>query len=462
MRSFWLLCSFLTPCFGMKWGVSTSAYQIEGAYKTDGKGLSVWDTFSHQSGTIVDGSNGDIGPDHYHHLDEDIGFMQDLGIQSYRFSLSWPRLLPQGTDEMVNEMGVKFYEEILDKLEEKGIEPLVTLWHWDTPQTLQDAYGGWENDQMIEDFVDYARVCFSLFGDRVERWITLNEPLTVAQLGYGTGTHAPGKKDTNRLPYEVGHRMIKAHAKVYKMYHEEFSEQMGKISIALNSDFVYPASDNPKDKNAAERAVLWRMGWFADPIFFGDYPAEMKDRCQHRLPSFQTEDDIIGTLDFFSLNHYTSLVGSNSPNNDPNLFLDPQVSYQFPLLSEPSASSWLRSYPMGIADMIIWIQERYDLVGKKMSLIISESGVSTYPNVLEDQSRIDYIINYHRWVENVNILFPDLDISHYCIWSLLDNFEWAAGYTERFGLIDIDFQDPERKRTYKDSAFYLKETIAQN
>lgn len=442
----------------MKWGVSTSAYQIEGAWDKDGKGLSIWDEFAHTPGNIADGSNADIGPDHYHHVEEDLDLIQELGVQTYRFSLSWPRILPNGKTDLINEKGVAFYNRLIDGVLERNLEPLVTLWHWDTPLALQNEYQGWEDDKMLADFEDYARLCFEIFGDRVKNWITLNEPLTLAQLGYAAGSHAPGKREPSRLPYEIAHRMLRAHARVYHMFHREFDDQLGKISIALNSDFIYPGSESPEDKNAAERGLLWRMGWFADPLFMGDYPPEMRERCGERIPVFHREDHIFGALDFFALNHYTSLVGFNAPNNDSNLFQDPEVSFQFPIGSFPSASSWLHFYPQGLRDMIEWIENRYNLVEKQLSLCITESGVSTFPNTLEDQSRINYIRDYSTVLSQVN---PDLCISHYCIWSVLDNFEWAVGYTERFGLIHIDFTDPSRQRVWKQSAIWLKSHLSK-
>jgi beta-glucosidase/6-phospho-beta-glucosidase/beta-galactosidase len=344
----------------------------------------------------------------------------------------------------------------LDGLVRRNITPIATLSHWDIPQSLQDDYGGWENDRIIEDFAAYAGVCYRLFGDRVRHWITLNEPLTVAQLGYATGSHAPGVAEPSSKPYEVAHRMLLAHARAYHLYHDSYaSDQKGKVSIALNSDFVQPRDpSNPDDGYAAERALLWRMGWFADPIFFGDYPQEMRQRCGPRLPSFQGSDAIRGTIDFFSLNHYTTLIASSYYNSIYNLFLDPQVSYDFPPDSIPSASSWLRSYPSGMYGMIRWIHDRYNL--SSLPLVISESGVSTYPGELADASRIDYLGGYTMEAARARDELG-IDLLAYCVWSVLDNFEWAAGYSERYGLIDVDFDSPDRTRTPKDSARWIRD-----
>lgn len=454
----WISCFFLLPVSSaFKWGVSTSAYQIEGGWNAEGKGLSVWDTFSHEAGHILDGTTADISCDHYNQWEEDLNWIKWLGVDAYRFSLSWSRILPKGTTEIVNQKGVEFYNHLIDGLLERNIEPMITLWHWDTPQILQDNYKGWENDLILDDFTNYADICFQLFGDRVKYWITLNEPLTVILMGYALGRHAPGVAESEKLPYEVGHRMIRAHAKVYYHFHNNYPDQNGKVSIALNSDFYYPASDTSEDKKASERALLWRMGLFADPLFFGDYPLELKERCKDRLPTFLEEDHIYGTLDFFALNHYTSLMTKHDPNTNLNFFNDPEASYSFPLNSTVSASSWLVSYPPGIRDMILWIQDRYDLLGQELSLVITESGVSTYPGDLEDESRINYIGSYSNEVKKVEE--EGIVVSHYCVWSFLDNFEWSAGYTERFGLFDVDFQSEKKIRTPKWSAFWLKEEL---
>lgn len=455
-RIVWCLVLIKGIAEAFRWGVSTSAFQIEGAWDKEGKGVSVWDVFNHEPGRIADQSNADVAADHYHKWRQDIDMMKDLGVDAYRFSLAWTRILPNGKLSDINQKGIDFYNQILDYLVEKEIEPMITLWHWDTPQSLQEEYGGWQDDRIIHDFKNYARLCFRQFGDRVRYWITLNEPLTVVQMGYANGLHAPGIVEPSSLPYEVGHRMIKAHAAVYKMCHTEF-HGCGQVSISLNSDFVLPEDDSVQNKEAAQRGIIWRMGWFADPILLGDYPMEMKERCGPRLPSFDVKDCVNGTLDFFALNHYTTLVGSNSPNNDLNVFQDAQVSYRFPVGGVPSASPWLQSYPAGIAGMLTWIEDRYNISKNNKSYVITESGISTYPNVLDDQIRIDYIREYSKAANETN-----LNISYYCVWSLLDNFEWSRGYLERFGLIDVDFNDPSRPRKLKKSAIWLKEYIHLN
>lgn len=435
-------------------GVSTSAYQTEGACDVDGRTPSVWDTFSHTPGKVRDGATGDVASDSYHHWQEDLDYVEWLGARAYRFSFSWTRLLPTGKSDLINEKGVAFYNRVIDYALSKNITLLATLFHWDSPQSLQDEYGGWQDDRMVDDMVDYAGVCFQLFGDRIKHWITLNEPLTYVNLGYGNGFHAPGLSVSN--PYEVAHRSIIAHARIYKLYHAEYAPtQGGKVSIALNSDFVQPADPNNwEDVRAAQRGLLWRMGMYADPLFFGDYPAEMRDRCGSRLPRFQEE--VNGTLDYFCLNHYTTLEAKPSFNNDYSFFSDPQVSETFPSGSTPTAASWLHIFPQGIYGMIKWIQDRYDLLERHMDLVITESGVATSPRLIEDNPRITYLDGYIRKAlqaqEDIG-----LNMTYYCVWSLLDNFEWASAYTEEYGLISVDFYREDRKRTPKKSAHWLRE-----
>jgi len=440
----WLIPLLFLTVSSTHLGVSTSSFQIEGA-RSD-RGDSIWDGFH----KIEDGSNADVACDHYHRWEQDLDLIEWVGAKVYRFSFSWPRIFPNGDRSVVHQDGVDFYHRVLDGLLARNITPLVTLSHWDIPQTLQDRYGGWEDDRILDDFVDYAQFCFKEYGDKVSHWLTLNEPLTVVQLGYGNGYHAPGKSEPSRLVYEVAHRMIRAHARVY---HSVLDHNTTKISIALNSDFIQPMNpQDPEDVAAAQRGLLWRMGWFADPFFFNRYPDEMRARCGDRLPLFA--EDVNGTMDFFALNHYTTLEATSQYNQDYTLFQDPQVRYRFPPGSPGSASAWLHDYPSGIYGMIRWIHDRYPV--QDMELVVTESGVSTYPGQLEDQARIDYLSGY---IPQALRAATDLrlNLSAYCIWSILDNFEWAAGYQERYGLFDVDFQSLER--TPKKSAYWLRDHL---
>lgn len=448
----WMVCGVVAGG-ATELGVSTSAYQIEGAWDVDGRTPSVWDTFSHTPGKVRGNANGDVASDHYHHWKQDLDYVEWLGAKAYRFSFSWTRILPTGRPDMINRKGVEFYNQVIDYAVSKNITLLATLFHWDSPQSLQDEYGGWQDDRMIDDIVAYADTCFQLFGDRVRHWMTLNEPLTYVNLGYGNGYHAPGLSVPN--PYEVAHRSIMAHARIYKLYHEKYAhEQGGAISIALNSDFVRPLDpENPEDRSAAQRGLLWRMGTYADPLFFGDYPQEMRERCGDRLPRFH--EDVQGTLDFFSLNHYTTLEARPAPNNDYTFFTDPQATETFPQGSVPTIAPWLHVFPQGIYGMIGWLQDRYDLRSKGMDLVISESGVATPPAQVQDDLRISYIDGYINKALQAQEDFG-LNLTYYCAWSLIDNFEWTEQYLQAFGLISVDFGREDRKRTPKNSAHWLR------
>lgn len=455
MKSIQLLLMVVMSCVGAtELGVSTSAYQIEGAWDVDGRTPSVWDTFSHTPGKVRDGMNGDVASDHYHHWKQDLDYVGWLNATTYRFSFSWTRILPTGRPDRINKKGVEFYDKMIDYALSKNITLFATLFHWDSPQSLQDEYGGWQDDKMIDDIVAYADTCFHLFGDRIQYWITLNEPLTYVNLGYGNGYHAPGLSVPN--PYEVAHRSILAHARIYRLYHQKYAgSQGGKVSIALNSDFVQPLVPNSlEDQRAAQRGLLWRMGMYADPLFFGDYPVEMRDRCGDRLPRFH--EDVSGTLDFFSLNHYTTLDAKPSFNNDYSFFSDPQVAETFPAGSIPTIAPWLHVYPQGIYGMMEWIQERYDLKNRQMDFVITESGVATPPGQIEDNLRIIYLDGYIRKALQAQDDFG-LNLTHYCVWSLIDNFEWSESFGQAFGLISVDFHTENRKRTPKNSAYWLRE-----
>lgn len=439
----------------VRMGVSTSAYQVEGAWSD--RSMTIWDVFAHEDdgARIVDGSNGDVACDSYHRWAEDVGWAEWLGASVYRFSLSWPWVL---TDE-----GLAHYDGLIDALVVRNITPLVTLTHWDIPQSMQMAYGGWENDAILEDLEVMARRVFAAYGDRVHNWITLNEPLTVTMMGYGNGAHAPGKAEPSRLVYEVAHRMIRAHVRIYRLYHTEFAKsQGGRVGIALNSDFVQARDPkNEEDMAAAQRGLLWRMGWFADPLLLtGDYPHEMRSRCGDRLPEFNEEMTKRGVapkwMDFFALNHYTTLEATPQWNGEPNVFTDPQVAYRFPSSSTSSASAWLHSYPPGMAGMIQWLDSRYHLSTRNLSLIVTESGFSTADGetvIVEDARRVAYLEGYRR--EAVAITKElGIRLEAFCVWSLMDNFEWAAGFTERYGLLHVDRET--LVRTPRHSAYWFR------
>lgn len=299
---------------GFVWGAATSSYQIEGATLEGGRGQSIWDTFCERPDRIVDGSNGDVACDHYHRVHSDVQLIKNLGLKAYRFSIAWPRILPKGKGG-INPEGVAFYNRLIDELVKNDIEPWATLYHWDLPQSLQDEYGGWKSPNIVQDFGYYAATCFAAFGDRVKNWITLNESWTVAVQGYQDGTKAPGTLDSPENDvYLVGHHLLLAHAKAYRIYKKDFaSTQNGNVGISNCGDWRYPLNPESKDdQDAAERAMVFQYAWLTDPLVFGDYPQDMRNRLGERLPRFTRSEqtELMGSLDFMGLNHYSTLYAS--------------------------------------------------------------------------------------------------------------------------------------------------------
>lgn len=436
-------------------GVATSAYQIEGAFHEKCKGFSIWDKFANDQKNIKDGTNGSISCDHYNHVAEDINILADLGIRHYRFSISWSRIFPSGRGIICDD-GIRFYNEILDNLELHKIQPFVTMFHWDLPLYLEESYGGWLNPQIVDDFTNYADFLFGTFGNRVKNWITINEPFTYCVNGYANGLFAPGIKDPIDKPYICGHNIILAHISTYRLYNSKYrNNQNGNISIAINSDWVFPL--RPSDNDAVARAIDWHLNWFASPIITGKYPKTMIDRLGPRLAKLPTNFENHSFVDFFSLNHYTSFVVSEKKNDIYDFFHDPEIDCHPILYHARSDSSWLYYVPEGSSEIIRYMGLKYQHYFKDHPLVITENGVSMHNeyNELRDPFRIQYISDYLQQMVKAsnesNILF-----SHYFIWSFLDNFEWASGYTERFGIIFVDFDDPQKKRAYKESAVWIK------
>ena len=313
------------------WGLGTAAYQIEGGWDEGGKGPSIWDTYSGSdggvpsNGMVAKGHSGAVACDHFHRWKEDVQLMVSLGLKNYRFSISWPRVMPNGTMAGgVNEAGVQFYSDLIDELLAHDIQPYVTLYHWDLPQSLQTAaIPGWLDLRLVEHFGEYAKLCFERFGDRVKFWSTFNEPWTFTVLGYGTGSKAPGGQfaEMSTNPYLAGHTVLLAHARAVRLYRKLVKARTissGAIGISNNCDYREPATAEPDDIAAAQRANIWWLGWFADPIFgeSGDYPIEMRQKLGTRLPSFTAAEkaELKGSADWFGLNHYGSGFAKHAPN----------------------------------------------------------------------------------------------------------------------------------------------------
>jgi len=387
---------------GFLWGAATAAYQIEGAAAEDGRGPSMWDTFSKIPGKIDNGDTGDVACDHYHRYKEDVKLMKDMGLKSYRFSVSWSRVLPEGTGA-INPKGMEFYQNLTNELIANGIVPTVTLYHWDLPEALSKN-GGWLNEDTAVAFGQYADVMFQALGDRVKLWFTLNEPWTTAIAGYGQGGHAPGLKNMAENPYMAGHNQLLGHAAAVKVYREKYQEkQGGKIGAVLSTEWKEPLCHTQEDKDAAERSLIWYLAWFADPIYKGDYPEEMKERVGDRMPAFteQQKQDLKGSADFFGINHYatnllqgpTEKIGAENYFSDLNgwIMMDPRWAV--------GDASWLSVVPWGMRRLLRWIKHRYD----DPVVYVTENGLSV-PNesamtpeaALNDKMRVDYLQGYVR------------------------------------------------------------------
>ncbi|XP_078000972.1 cytosolic beta-glucosidase-like [Glandiceps talaboti] len=460
---------------GFVWSSATSAYQIEGGWNADGKGLSIWDEFSHDPTLIHDGQSGDVACDSYHKWQDDIHILKELNLQAYRFSISWPRILPDGTIDNINEAGIEYYNNLINDLLDAGIIPFVTLYHWDLPLNLQKTYGGWLNSAIVEDFNNFAKLCFNRFGDRVKHWITLNEPWVVAQLGYGSFGKAPGILGDGVKTYLAAHNLIKAHAKAWHTYDTEFRPtQNGVVGISLNCDWAEPNKPGTGDDEASERMLQFFIGWFGHAIFVnGDYPEQMKTRIDakskmlgyqaSRLPFF-TDDEknfIKGTADFLGLNHYTTTYVSPGPEDNsvpPGWGKDHGVQKWFHKSWPGSGSGWLKSVPWGLRKLLGWIKKEYN----DPVIYITENGFSgREPENLEDIGRVRYYMSYMNEVLKA-IKLDGVRVQGYTAWSLLDNFEWQAGYTERFGLYHVDFNDDNRPRRPKLSAKFYSMIVRNN
>lgn len=449
------------------WGTATASYQIEGAWNEDGKGPSIWDAFTQTPGKIAEGHHGNISCDHYHRLEQDVEMMAAMGLKAYRFSIAWSRILPTGRGE-VNAEGIAFYSRLLDLLAKHDIIPWVTLYHWDLPLALQLELDGWLNPEMAEHFAAYARVCFDHFGDRVRHWITFNEPWVIAIMGHNNGVMAPGRT-SNTEPYLVAHQILRSHGQAVEVYRREFqSAQGGQIGITNNCDWREPKTDVPADQEAAQRALEFFLGWFADPIYLGDYPAVMRERLGDRLPHFSDEDKALlaGSSDFFGLNHYSTLyaenksaeqMGKQNPYGNGGISEDQDVELSYDPSWKTSSMGW-SMVPWGCMKLLQWIDQRYG----HPPIVITENGCALDDELVDgrvhDPVRSEFLQAYlgacHDAIES------GVDLRGYFVWTLMDNFEWACGFTKRFGLHYTDFATGERYP--KDSAAAYAKIIADN
>ena len=431
------------------WGAATSAYQVEGSPLADGAGASIWHRFAHTPGALQGGATGDIASDHYRRWKDDVKLMRELGLKAYRFSIAWARVLPEGRGK-VNRAGLDFYERLVDTLLDSGIEPLATLYHWDLPAALDDR-GGWLNPDIAPWFADYATALYRALDGRVKRWATLNEPWVVAECGYRNGSHAPGHRTAAEVPI-VSHNLLRAHGMGVQAYR---AEGRWDIGLVVNLEPKYAASDSAQDRAAAWRADAYTNRQYLDPVFLGAYPEELGEIFAEAWPQWPDEDLklIRQPIDFLGVNYYSRGV----VRHDAQAPLLRAAAVRQPALH--TAMDW-EVFPQGLGDTLAWVRERYG----NPPLLITENGaafddpITVEGDTLDDPLRVDYLRQHLRTVHAA--IAQGCDVRGYMAWSLLDNFEWAHGYSKRFGLVHVDFAT--QKRTFKASARAYADIIASN
>jgi beta-glucosidase len=412
---------------GFLWGTATSAYQVEGSPLADGAGQSIWHRFSHTPGLVQGGDTGDLACDHYRRHAADLALMAELGLRAYRFSVAWGRVLPQGRGR-VNPRGLGFYERLVDELLARGIAPLVTLYHWDLPSALDDR-GGWLNPDSAGWFADYAGVVFRALDDRVRLWITLNEPWVVTDGGYLTGTMAPGHRNLFETPL-AAHNLLRAHGRAVAAYRALGRHEIG---IAVNLEPKYPASEAPADRQATARAEAYMNRQYLDPILLGRYPETLSGIFGEAWsePPPSDLEGIARPIDFLGINYYTRAVVRADPG---------QLPTRASPVPQPGAlhthMGW-EVYPQGLADVLEWVSARYG----RPPIYITENGAA-FPDpapeqgCVDDPLRVAYLREHLRAAHGT--LGRGVDLRGYFVWSLLDNFEWAYGYSKRFGIVHVD------------------------
>lgn len=432
------------------WGTATSAYQIEGSPLADGAGHSIWTRFSATPGKIANGDTGDIACDHYRRYKEDVALMKQLGMQAYRFSTSWSRVLPQGRGA-INQKGLDFYDRLVDELLANGIEPMLTLYHWDLPAALDDR-GGWLNPDIAEWFADYARIMFRKFDGRVKSWATLNEPWVVTDGGYLHGPLAPGHRNLYEAPI-ASHNLLRAHGRAVQVYREEGKHQIG---LVVNIEPKYPASNSQPDLDATRRADAYMNRQYLDPVFHGRYPAEMKDIFGDAWPDWPQEDfDLIRQkVDFIGINYYTRSVARHEESNWP-LKVVPVRQAQ----ATHTETGW-EVFPQGLTDTLVNFRKLYG----GTPVYIMENGSAFYDPPSAQNGRVHDPLRVDCLRKNMGALSEAMrqgvDVRGYMAWSLLDNLEWSLGYAKRFGIVHVNFETQER--TPKDSALLYAQIVASN
>jgi beta-glucosidase len=437
------------------WGAATASYQIEGAWNEDGKGPSIWDTFSHEPGRVKNDDTGDIANDHYHRWQEDIDLMKSLGLKAYRFSISWPRVLPLGQGA-INAAGLDFYDRLVDGLLAAGITPYVTLFHWDLPQALQDR-GGWANRAIVDDFAAYTEVVASRLGDRVKHWITLNEPHVFCYVGYFYGAHAPGTKNLVEAN-QASHNALLAHGRSVSVIRALWPD--ASVGITLNLSLSYPASDMPGDRLAARTAESQHNRWFLDPLYGRGYPQEIWSFFGDTVPVVEPGDmDIIAVpTDFLGINYYSNHF-ERSVSTEASGFGFSSLNTE-ELRSagyEVTEMGW-PIMPDGLRELLVSVHNEY----RPRALYITENGAAFDDKVEEgavhDPRRVSYL--HEHFAAARRAISEGVPLRGYFAWSLMDNFEWAEGYGKRFGIVYVDYET--QQRIPKDSARYFQRVVQAN
>jgi beta-glucosidase len=426
------------------WGAATASFQIEGATHEDGRGESVWDRFCATPGKVRGGDNGDVACDFYHRYRDDVKLMKELGLDAFRFSIAWPRVLPQGRGT-VNQAGLDFYDRLVDELLANEIEPFPTLFHWDSPQALEET-GGWRVRETAEAFVEYAEVVAGRLGDRVRHWITHNEPWVYAWIGHSWGRHAPGRtSDADAVA--VAHHLLLSHGWAVEAIRRTAPD--ARVGITLNLAHTYPASDTPEDEAAAWQVDGEGNRWFLDPLFRGSYPADLLERNVLVAPVLRDGDleTISAPLDFLGINNYSRFIVAAGPDG-PRMVSNPEAQH--------TEMGW-EVYPDGLRDVLVRVAHDYEPV----AIYITENGaafgdVRVHDGHVHDVERTAFLEGYIGAVAQA--VAGGAPVKGYFVWSLLDNFEWAEGYSKRFGIVYIDY--PTLERVPKDSFYWYRDLLA--
>jgi beta-glucosidase len=432
------------------WGTATSAYQIEGSPTADGAGRSIWHRFSHTPGNTWLDQTGDVACDHYRRYKDDVAIMAELGVNSYRFSIAWGRVFPDGTGT-VNKKGIDFYSRLIDELLKRGIRPNATLYHWDLPEALDDR-GGWLNRDVADWFGDYATTMFEALGDRVEMWSTLNEPWVVTDGGYLSGVLAPGHSNLFEAPLAT-HNLLRSHGTAVERFRASKASKYGTVGITVNLEPKYPASDSVEDQTAVRRADAYMNRQYLDPVFLGHYPKEMGEIFGEAWPEWPSEDmkSIKQPIDFLGVNYYTRRVEQYHPDNLP------LRTRHVPQPQHIETDTNWEVFPEALTKVLLWVTERYG----KPRIYITENGAAFYdpPHTIdgkiEDPLRVEYYRQHLRAAHDA--MSKGADLRGYYAWSLLDNFEWAHGFSKRFGIVHVDYST--QQRTIKSSGRYYADVI---